>query len=499
MEYFYQRMESDQSSGRRIGRMFIVLYLFAITFIICMQSPMNPFHVSLSGVDSSVFHYVAAVMKKGGVIYRDTFDHKGPLLYFINYLGLCISYYSGAWFLELLTLLSWTCLTYKTARLFCRKIPACFVVFLSATALVICFFGGNYPECYTLPCISGSLYIFTDYFLNRRINRFRLIACGGLLSCALMLKPNTISVWIVFCLAVLIQMICQKEIRQLFSFMGWFLLGMSLVMVPVFFYLVKMDIVPDFFNTYILFNLQYSGNAGLRASVIAVLKCMRKELVFPCLLIIFFLIFQKKEQKFYWGTYVVYLILSVLLCSMSGNDYIYYRISLVPCYAIPVAMFLSEWKYDRNHTDSIQVLLIIGAAVLVQQWPGPVVHTLSEIKNMTNEVDLGDEHHQELFRLIEEYTDEDEPFIVYGNENAFYFYSHRFAASRYSFQYPVILMNEEIREDFFQELDEKRPTLILVQSLWCDDEYIQEFLETHPYRSITDFDDYALYLRVDEQ
>ena len=120
---------------------------------------------------------------------------------------------------------------------------------------------------------------------------------------------------------------------------------------------------------------------------------------------------------------------------------------------------------------------------------------MKKVIRATPQVSLGDEHHQELYRLIEEYTDEDEPIIVYGNEDAFYFYSHRFAASKYSFQYPIIFKSEKIKNEFFAELDEKLPKLILVQSLWCSDEYIGEFLETHPYECITDFDDYALYLR----
>lgn len=481
---------------RRFEKTAVWLYLLGITFIISMQSPMNPLRVQLAGVDSSVFHYVASVMEQGGAIYRDTFDHKGPLLYFINYLGLHISYYSGAWFIELFALFAWVCLTYKTARLFCKTIPACFAVFLSATALLVCFFGGNFPECYALPCISGSLYIFTDYFLNRKINPFRLVICGSLLSCALMLKPNTISVWIAFGAAVFIQAVCQKEFRKLWEFVAWFALGMVIVMIPIFIYLLKMDIVQDFFNTYFLFNMEYSKDAGPKTSLIAALKCVRRELVFPCLLILFFLA-SKKDRRFYHRAYLGYLILSVLLCSMSGNNYVYYRITLVPCYVIPVSMFLSEMKYERGNTFQLRVMLVVASAVLVQQWSEPTVRSLGNIKNMTSEVDLGDEHHKELFRLIEKYTEEAEPFIVYGNEDAFYFYSHRFAASRYSFQYPIILIDEEMREEFFGELDEKLPKLILVQSLWCNDEYIQAFLETHPYQCITDFDDYALYLRTD--
>lgn len=497
MKNVCQHIESILSSNKKFTKIMIILYLFMITFIISMQSQMNPFHVTLASVDSSVFHYVASVMKHGGAIYRDTFDHKGPLLYFINYLGLHISYYSGAWFIELFILLISNVLTYKTARLFCKKIPACFVVFLSSTALITCYFGGNYPECYALPCIIGSLYIFTDYFINQIVNPFRLITCGSLFACALMLKPNTISVWIAFCLGVFVQKLCQKDFRNLIRYIIYFLIGISVILMPILVYLLKMNILPDFFDTYFMFNFRYSGDAGMKSSFIVTLKCITREFVFPCLLIMFYMILQEKDSKIYWRTYFLFFILSILFCGMSGNDYIYYRISLVPCYTIPIAMCLSKISFDRNHTYPIFVLFVIGATIFVQQWSRPMINTLSAIKNTTTEIDLGDEHHKELFRLIEKYTDKDEPFIVYGNENSFYFYSHRFAASKYSFQYPIILMDENIRNDFFQELDEKLPKLILVQSLWCNDEYIQDFLKTHPYQCITDFDDYGLYLRVD--
>lgn len=497
MKNVCQHIESILLSNQKFTRIMILLYLSMITFIISMQSQMNPFHVTLASVDSSVFHYVASVMKHGGAIYRDTFDHKGPLLYFINYLGLDISYYSGAWFIELFALFISNILTYKTARLFCKKISACFVVLLSSTALITCYFGGNYPECYALPCIIGSLYIFTDYFINQTVDPFRLIICGSLFACALMLKPNTISVWIAFCLGVLVQKLCQKDFRNLIRYIIYFFIGISIILIPILVYLLKMNILTDFFDAYFMFNFRYSGDAGLKSSLIVILKCITREFVFPCLLIMFSIILQEKDSKIYWRTYFVFFILSILFCGMSGNDYIYYRISLVPCYTIPVAVLLSKINFNRNHTYPIFVLFVIGATIFVQQWSRPMINTLSAIKNTTTEIDLGDEHHKELFRLIEKYTDKDEPFIVYGNENSFYFYSHRFAASKYSFQYPIILMDENIRNDFFQELDEKLPKLILVQSLWCNDEYIQDFLKTHPYQCITDFDDYGLYLRVD--
>ena len=188
-----------------------------------------------------------------------------------------------------------------------------------------------------------------------------------------------------------------------------------------------------------------------------------------------------------------FLILSLLMSAMSGNNYPYYRISMIPCYAAPLAKAL-DIEYDRRHTYSLQLLVVAMAAVFAANWYTPLLTAASQLHHATREIDLDDEHHRAIFQLIEERTTPEENIIVYGNEDSFYFYGHRFAASKYSFQYPIVLMDEDIRAEFFGDLDKNHPKLIIVQSLWCSDEYIQAFLDSHPeYELITDFDDYAVY------
>lgn len=495
MQTLYEKIWDGLTAHKRLAGVLVGCFLFGLIFVICMQSPMNPFLVELPGVDSGVFHYVASVMQKGGLPYRDTFDHKGPLLYFINYLGLYINYYSGAWLLEFCALLAWIAITYKTARLFCRRIPACFVCLIAATALLSAFFGGNFPECYALPCIAGAFWIFTDYFRNNRVNAGRLVLCGGLLGCALMLKPNTISVWVAFCIAVLVQKCMQKRPRDLLGFLGFFLLGLGAVLIPIVIYLVSNGIFQDFLDAYFLLNFQYSTVGGEMSPVSLAKDFLRKSWAIPRLMIVVSCLLQKKTRSIYWFAWLGYFLLSLAMCFMNGNNYVYYTITMVPCYAAPLAYFLGKMRYDRKSSYALQALALVAAAILVSSWYLPAKTSVKKVIRATPQVSLGDEHHQELYRLIEEYTDEDEPIIVYGNEDAFYFYGHRFAASKYSFQYPIIFKSEKIKNEFFAELDEKLPKLILVQSLWCSDEYIGEFLETHPYECITDFDDYALYLR----
>ena len=86
-------------------KVLLIAFFFASSFVFLTESPLHPWVGSDSGTDSSVFMTVAMMMDKGYVPYRDTFDHKGPLLYVINYLGRQIAVYRGVWIFEFLSML----------------------------------------------------------------------------------------------------------------------------------------------------------------------------------------------------------------------------------------------------------------------------------------------------------------------------------------------------------------------------------------------------------
>lgn len=56
--------------------------------------------------DKEIFKYIGGLLYKGGVPYRDVFDHKPPLIFFLNYFGLLLGPW-GLWMLDtFLTLLA---------------------------------------------------------------------------------------------------------------------------------------------------------------------------------------------------------------------------------------------------------------------------------------------------------------------------------------------------------------------------------------------------------
>jgi len=76
----------------------------------------SPLYRGNTELDSSIFIYIATQMHEGKVPYRDLFDHKGPALYFVEYLG-AFGGTIGIWVLLTLSLASTILLMIFTIRI----------------------------------------------------------------------------------------------------------------------------------------------------------------------------------------------------------------------------------------------------------------------------------------------------------------------------------------------------------------------------------------------
>ena len=95
---FFFRKNGNQSTSKVVDFWFCVaVALIASTFF-----SVFPLTKTYTYTDSSVFLYIGKMMQNGYVPYRDLFDHKGILLYFIQFLGNVITpgSFTGMWLLE---------------------------------------------------------------------------------------------------------------------------------------------------------------------------------------------------------------------------------------------------------------------------------------------------------------------------------------------------------------------------------------------------------------
>ena len=123
-------------------REYILLYI--VVFILCLiVLYSSPLYKGLPDIDSSVFQVMGKGMLEHKIIYKDLFDHKGPIVYIINAIAFIISNKYGLFIMEFIISYIGIIFVYKTARIvLCKKtsiFPSLFYILISFKYVKILF------------------------------------------------------------------------------------------------------------------------------------------------------------------------------------------------------------------------------------------------------------------------------------------------------------------------------------------------------------------------
>lgn len=462
----------------------LLFFIGIVSFLFLTKSPLHIWIGADSGNDSSIFMTVAMMMDKGYMPYRDSFDHKGPLIFLINYLGRQIAVYRGVWLIEFISMFVTLLFLYKIARLKCSKILS-FIVLLAAVSQLSAFFKeGNFSEEYAMPFIAGSLYIFLDYFINQKITKIKLIFCGICFGGVCLLRPNMISLWIVFCIAVLIKCICKRTFRELIVFIIFFLLGFLIIVFPITLWLAINHCLKECWYASITFNYLYvsASNHGKRWS--SFLIFFKEPIVMiACLSSIYLFLCQK--DRYLYGTYCCYLVCTFILICMSGRGYEHYGMILIPAVVFPIAsMFgLCTDKFPGINcgTEAFLLIVYLMCISIIPVWY-PILSGLPEIYEKRNE-----ENNSGLVNvvchIVRSNTQDDDKISVYGMWDIIYILSDRVHATKYGHQRTIRSVKPDILQEYFDGLRIDKPAVIVIQEGQYDDA-IEAFLDENNYTLI---------------
>ena len=467
-------------------------------FVVSLQSNSNIFVYREQGVDSSVFQYVAKMMKLGFLPYKDTFDHKGPLLYLINVVGLSVNSKWGIWLVELIFLSVTFIFMYKSFRLWCGRVLSLLTLLISFSSFGDYMYGGNFTEEYSLPFIAVSLYIFLDYFKNDKIDNIRLIVCGLSFGAVLLLKPNNAGLWPVMCLFVIVYCIIKKNTKPIIRYICMFLIGMALFLVPVALWLLSKGIFNDCIDCYIRFNMLYS-ESGMGSKVSGIGLFLSDLPILMSVIICTFYAFKNRSYKAVG--YIALILFDLLLISLPSIIFSHYGIVMIPVIMCPYAVLFSNLK-PRNRTFiSLATVLLAGISILIIFSP----KSLSVFKRASYDLShAGEEYYPETYQYIagfsDYYTSKDDRVIYFGNINRYYLLTNRLSASRFSFQTPIFDSARELGwpDEFFDEIVSDPPKLIGVSNSRddiCDIDRMKEFLDSHDYTLVLVTDEIDMYVR----
>lgn len=463
-----------------IVKVITLVFLGYIAFAICMQSTTNIWYDGDCSGDSAIFRYMAYAASRGQIWYKDVFDHKGPLIFFLNYIGMMISFWRGIWVVEIVFMLGTIFAAYKTARLICNRWMSCCCVLVVATTIFQYFEAGNFTEEYAVTFIMIAIYIFLDYFLNQKINGIRLAVCGFCFGGILLLRPNMGGVWFVFCIAVLIQKIYQKRLLECLKFLGLFLLGCIIFLIPFAVYLIHVDALEEGIYAAFTFNFMYSEDGNLIKTLEYMTNIFKEPIMLASLIAIVYQLTKSPKRGFHIA-YLICVIVCVYLAYMSGRGYGHYAMAIIPLYIYPIATLFQLSKEIFSAKNVYFIVLYYFVVVLsLPTWLDATYHIADCYVNR----DGRDQSLQTVIDVIQENSTEDEKISVVGNRSIIYLLSKRLSVSKYAHQYPIAMISDEIWNEYLSDLEETPPALIVMVEYEELNKRVEPFIEEYDYELI---------------
>jgi len=250
-----QRMQQLEPSllpnSRTRERILIYLFLTAAytAFLLVFSATTSPLTPGYYGGDSAVYQLFGRAWNAGRIPYRDFFDHKGPFIFFLNWLGeTLIPGRSGIFLMQILFGAFTMAGLYETARLRFRPAVSTGIALYCLFCLVTWYGdGGNMTEEYCLPFLCWSLYFVVRYGLNPNLPHPPAQAAlygAAFAACLLTRLTNAIclSVWV---LAIIIHLIATKRwsnlLRNALAFLG----GAAVLILPFVLYFAANSALGD--------------------------------------------------------------------------------------------------------------------------------------------------------------------------------------------------------------------------------------------------------------
>jgi dolichyl-phosphate-mannose-protein mannosyltransferase len=435
--------------------------------------PCNPNNMTLPSRDSGVFLYVGWRLLSGDVPYRDVWDHKPPLIYFVDALGLTLTPHSlwGVWVLQLIFISFTLLLVYKLLDREFGIYAALVGTVILTSGLLTILEKGNVTEEYALVFQAWCFWLFIPAWKNNFPLRssFWMGVLGGL---AFNFKQTTIGILVTYALILFTIRVFQRKFpfKDFLSLLGGWLLP-SILLVG---YLVSQNALKDFWEQAFLYNFVYIGtHEGIRRLIPVFLKgflYLQNGWVLYLSILgwlagLAYAWFKRKAIAEIHPLILIALVnlpIEIVFITISGRSILHYYLTPLPVMAIMVGTLVYTAPFLMSR-------MIGSSSQIIQRWSPVIVLTLvvlAQIGQITYYPQyvsiLSDNDHVPVIKYVEENTKDSDQVLLIGAESAVNFLARREAPTRYVYQYPLALLGRRTMfEEYFREILANKPALII--------------------------------------
>lgn len=453
----------------------ILLLVFVISII--TLSDANPTS-NPPGRDGGFFLYAGKALRSGAKLYEDVWDSKGPLIFWINALGVGSDY--SRWGLYLIELVFFATSLF-IAYVFIKKrygfLPAIGTIFLGAHLLKFVIGFGNYTEEYSI-LFNWIAIAALALLVNKKKPFWPFFLMGATFVLNFLLRANNIGTIIAVALVALIYVFLNQNEIKIWQAIAYLFIGALTIALPASLYFILNGTFGAMIDASIFYNFAYSAVSAKPFSLDptpAISAFSGWFYVFLALWLVGIVklvinIRQKNFDPFLLLTVLAFPI-DYLMSSISGRGHGHYFICWIPACMLLLSFGLSIIQKEAIKTsfrikcETTYSELIIGLLLIV------VIASSFNLVNSTTQFlaaniippNTNYEYQDSVSRVIEKLTDETDKVLVFGGQAGINIMARRDSINGALF-YPGINDSEiglEVQKEFFENLKEERPRLII--------------------------------------
>lgn len=374
--------------------LFLITAFLFVFFFSCTTSPLYEHHPFWFHGDSGIFQEMGVCLLQGGTPYVDLFDHKGPILWFIQALGIWISPRWGLMALQSILLFCTMIIWYKSSRLLVDKQIESIAIIISSLIFLLAFYQrGNLCEEWSLLFISIPIFLYlkrwefshdTEPYTYNHTDAFIIGLCVGIIA---MIRLNNTAPIVGFVLWHFIRCIQLKDYKRLWADIALICDGMAIVILAcVLFYYIKggwTGVYEMLYGTFI-FNFIYIDKG--RGDLSLLTKIEHYTPSFLSLIVTISCFIHDKSSKHLF----IPIIISYIICflAIGGMGFVHYMTIFIPLFVLSISLVF--------HTSINWTYIIVGLAIVFSLYLGydAVDHLIFRLKGKKADTELNDGFHR---------------------------------------------------------------------------------------------------------
>lgn len=447
--------------------------VFVFFGVLSVLLPTSPLNMPLVFRDSGVFLYIGWRILNGELPYHDIWDHKPPVIFYLNALGLAIAGNSrwGVWLIEFIALFVAAYIGYQLVKKFFGLIPAVISLFIWLLALVLVLQGGNFTTEYTLSLQFIALWI-TSKFNTPAIKKHHYLFLGITSAVAFFTKQTTIGIWIAIFVYLFFNRLAVKKTKELIQEFTWIVAGGFLVtLITIGFFWIQ-SAFSEFWGAAFEYNFAYSlrsdGDFVTRSE--ALIRGLR-PLTRTGLLQIAIVGYGIALVNFFWNKKtessssvlisisLLALPIELFLIAIPQKTFPHYYITLLPvlCILAGWCVYNITWVASKLNIRQVwqYVIAIFAMGLITLNYYYLYLDQAYIYRKLRDDTGI---------QYIISNTKEDETVLLLGAETSVNFFAKRKSPTKFIYQYPLQEENyvtEEMIIEFLDDILENQPQLII--------------------------------------